>query len=78
MADLKWQPCCYKISIKLLVVVPMEYIFVRAKKDVITEKNNGMKNSKYKRKLSVKKWCSREVRMNLFINNKKNLTCKKY
>ena len=27
----------------------MEYIFIRAKKDVITENNNGMKNSKEKK-----------------------------
>ena len=33
----------------------MEYIFIRAKEDVITEKNDGMKNSKDKKKLSTKK-----------------------
>ena len=37
------------------------------KKDVITEKKDGMKNSKEKRKLSAKKWHSGEVLMNLFI-----------
>ena len=30
----------------------MIYIFIYAKKDMITEKNDGMKNSKEKRKLS--------------------------
>ena len=55
----------------------MEYIiFIHAKKDVITEKNDAMKNSKEKRKLSAKKWRSGEDLMNLFIDLK-NLTCKK-
>ena len=39
----RWLPCCYRVSIKL-VVVPMEYIFIHTKKDVIAGKNNGMKN----------------------------------
>ena len=51
----------------------MEYIFIHAKKDVITEKNNGMKNSKEKRKSSAKKWHSGEVLMNVFIKKKSKL-----
>ena len=45
----------------------MEYIFNHAKKDVMTEKNHGKKNSKERRELSAKKWRSEEVVMNLFI-----------
>ena len=33
----------------------MEYIFIRATKDEIIEKNDEMKNSKEKRKMSAKK-----------------------
>ena len=40
------------------MVVLMKYFFIHAKKDVITVKNNGMKNSKEKR---TKKWRSEEV-----------------
>ena len=69
-ADPKWLPCCYKISIKL-VVVPMEYIFLHRKKDEIIERNDGMK-SKKKRKLNAIKWRSSEVLMNLLIPKKKN------
>ena len=43
MVDPKWLPCCNIISMKL-GVVSMEYIFIHAKKDVITEKNDGVKN----------------------------------
>ena len=45
MADPIWLSCCYEISIELVVV----YIFIRAKKDMKTEKNDGMKNSKGKK-----------------------------
>ena len=38
----------------------MEYIFIRAKKDVI-KKNGEMKNSKHKRKAIAKKWRYGEV-----------------
>ena len=57
-----------------LVVVPLEYIFIHAKKDVITEKNEEwrIKDSKEKRKLRAKKWLSGEVLMNLFIYSKKS------
>ena len=55
IADPIWLPCCYKVSIKL-AAIPMEYIFIHAKKDVITTKSDGMKNSKEKSKLSAKKW----------------------
>ena len=48
-------------------LIPMEYIFIHAEKDVITDKNDRMKNWKEKRKLSVKKLRSGEVLMNLFI-----------
>ena len=45
VADPKWLECCYEISIKVVVVV-MDYIFIHAKKDVIIENNDGMKNLK--------------------------------
>ena len=50
----------------------MENTFIHAKKDVITEQNDWMKNSKEKRKLGAKKWRSGEVLANLFIYKKKN------
>ena len=57
------------------MVVLMEYICIRAKKDVITENNNGinngMKNSKEKR-IQCKKWRSGEVLISLFIYLKKS------
>ena len=56
----------------------MEYIFIPAKKDVITEKNDGMNDSKEKRKLSAKKWHSEEILINLFIYVKKSKFKKKY
>ena len=71
-----WLPCCDQLSMKLVIDL-MEYIFIHAKKDVITEKNNEMKNSKEKRQLqfsffmSAKGWRSGEVLMNLFIYLKK-------
>ena len=71
MADPKWLPRCYKISMELLIV-PMEYIFTYAKKDVIAEKNEGIKNSKEKRKSSAKKWRSEKVLINLFFYKKKS------
>ena len=43
----------------------MEYIFIHAKKDVITEKNDGVK--KEKKKSSAKTWPSEKILMNLFI-----------
>ena len=43
MSDPIWSPCCYKISIKLGVVL-MEYILIHAKNDVITEQNDAIKN----------------------------------
>ena len=54
----------------------MEYIFICTKKDLITEKNNGIKNLRQK-KFSAKKWRFGEVLLNLFIYEK-NLSCKKY
>ena len=36
------------------VVVTMEYIFIHVKKDVITEKNDGIKNSKEKKENKCK------------------------
>ena len=33
------------------MLIPMEYIFIDAKKDVITEKNDEIKNLEEKRKL---------------------------
>ena len=36
----------------------MQYIFIHAKKDVITEENDEKKNSKEKRNLNAKKWGS--------------------
>ena len=55
----------------------MEYIFIHAKKDVITEKNDKMKNSKERWKISANKWYFGEVIINLFINKKKCLKGKK-
>ena len=54
IADPQWLPCWYKISIKL-VIVPIEYIFIHAKKDAITEKNGRMKNSKEKKEIKFEK-----------------------
>ena len=53
MADPIWLPCCYKISTKL-VAVPIEYIFIHAKKNVTTEKNDEMENLKEERKECAK------------------------
>ena len=55
MADSIWLPRCYKISIKLLVVTT-EYFFIHAKKQLVTENNDGVKNQKEKRKFIAKKW----------------------
>ena len=49
----------------------MKYIFVHEKKDAMTEKSDGIKNSKKKKKLSAKKWCSVKFLMNLFIYKQK-------
>ena len=58
----------------------MEYMFIRAKKNVITEKNDGMKNSKEKRKKKIK---SKEIAFwrgsNGYVYSfQKMLTVKKY
>ena len=47
----------------------MEYIFIHAKMEVITKKNDGMKNPKETK--SAKKWQSEKVLMNFFIHQKK-------
>ena len=52
----------------------MEYIFIHAKKDVRTEKNDETKNSKEKRELSAKK-CWRSEAICSVIEKK--LACKK-
>ena len=56
-----------------LVVVEMEYIFIPARNDLITEKKYEMKNPKENK---CKEMAFREVLMHLFID-KKNLTSKK-
>ena len=71
-----WLPCCYKISIKL-VVVSKECIFIHARRDLLIEKNYEMKNSKENSKLSAKKWSFGEILMNPFIY-KKIQPAKKY
>ena len=37
-----------------MYVVPMEHIFIHAKRDLITGKNDEMKNSKGKKKIECK------------------------
>ena len=49
------------------MVVPTEYFFYYAQKDVLTKNNDGMKNSKENGNLSAKKSRSGEVVMNLFL-----------
>ena len=43
---------------------------------MITEKKDGMKNSKEKRKLNARKWRSGKVLMNMFFLFRKNQTRK--
>ena len=45
----------------------MDYIFIYAKKDLIIEKNNEIKNPKENKELSTMKWRSEEDSINLFI-----------
>ena len=52
-------------------------ILLFMKKYVITEKNDEMKNSKGKKKISAKNWCSGEILMNSFIYIKESLPWKK-
>ena len=57
----------------------MEYIFIHAKKDVMTESNDRIKNSeeKRKKKIECKEMVFSRVLIHFFIYIK-NLTCKKY
>ena len=44
----------------------MDYIFIHAKKDVITKENDEIKISKEKRKIRARKWCLGEVLMHFY------------
>ena len=58
----RWGICIRQVAIQ---VETRKESFIRAKKDVITDKKGGMKNAEEKRKLSTRKWRFEKIYVNL-------------